>query len=68
MLFCADIKGINNNKLTSTPIQEGKVRMLEKIAQRRIFGPMRENVMKGWKQLHYVQLQHHYMLLVRSTQ
>lgn len=52
-----DIKGINYNKLTSTPIQEGKLRVFETIVQRRIFGPMRKNVMKGRKQLHYVELQ-----------
>jgi hypothetical protein len=57
MLFCVDIKGINDNKLMSTPIQEGKLRVFENAVQRRIFGPLGENVMKGRKQLHYVELQ-----------
>jgi hypothetical protein len=57
MLFCVDIKGIHGNKLTSTPNQEGKLRAFENIIQRRTFGPMRENVTRGRKQLHYVELQ-----------
>jgi hypothetical protein len=41
-----DIKGINDNKLTSNPIQAGRLRVFENLVHRRIFEPVINKRMK----------------------